>query len=147
MYLPTSFGGIYSRSGTGAAALLERKDVTNEAKVVVYNAFVLSILLFGCESWSLTERLRNQLRTFHRRCVRDMCRLSMWHVQQYRITARYAKTTGCSSVFVFNSLFSASACFFFVFSIFVDLDPLCCAWRKKTKKKVPAGDCGLNGSI
>jgi hypothetical protein len=50
---------------------------------------VLSILLFGCEPWSaLTERLRNQLRTSHRRCVRDVCRLNMWHVQQYRIMAQ-----------------------------------------------------------
>jgi hypothetical protein len=64
-----------------------------------------------------------------------------------RILARYAKTTGCSSVFAFNSLVSASASFFLVFSVFVDLDPRCCAWRKKNEKKVPAGDCGLNGSI
>jgi hypothetical protein len=42
-----------------------------------------------CGSWSLTERLRNdQLRTFHRRCVRDMCPLNIWHVQQHRITAQ-----------------------------------------------------------
>jgi hypothetical protein len=53
---------------------------TNEAKVAVYNSLVLSILLFGCESWSLTQRLRNKLRTFHRGCVRDMCLLNMWHV-------------------------------------------------------------------
>jgi hypothetical protein len=81
------------KEATGAFAslkhcLFKRKDVTNEAKVAVYNSLVLSILLYGCESWSLTERLRNQLRTFHRRCVRDMCRLNMWHVQQYRITAQ-----------------------------------------------------------
>ena len=62
--------------------------MTNEAKVAVYNSLVLSILLFGCESWSLTQRLRNKLRTFHRGCVRDMCLLNMWHVQQYRITAQ-----------------------------------------------------------
>jgi hypothetical protein len=59
--------------------------VTNEAKVAVYNSLVLSILLFGCESWSLTQRLRDKLQTFHRGCVRDMCRLNMWHVQQYCI--------------------------------------------------------------
>ena len=81
------------KKATGAFAslrhcLFSRKDVTNEAKVAVYNSLVLSILLFGCESWSLTQRLRNKLRTFHRGCVRDMCLLNMWHVQQYRITAQ-----------------------------------------------------------
>jgi hypothetical protein len=44
-------------------------------------------------------------------------------------------------------LFSASACFFFVFSVFADLDPGAARGEKKPKKKVPAGDCGLNGSI
>jgi hypothetical protein len=53
------------KKATGAFASL-RKDVTNEAKVVVYNSLVLSILLFGCEPRSLTQRLRNKLRTFHR---------------------------------------------------------------------------------
>jgi hypothetical protein len=69
--------------------LFKRKDVTNEAKVTVYNSLVLSILLFGCESRSLTQRVRDKLQTFHRGYVRDMCRLNMWHVQQYRITAQH----------------------------------------------------------
>jgi hypothetical protein len=71
------------KEATGAFAslkhcLFKKKDVTNEAKVAVYNSLVLSILLFGCESSLLTERLRNQLRTFHRRCVHDMYRLNMY---------------------------------------------------------------------
>ena len=42
------------KKATGAFAslkhcLFKRKDVTNEAKVAVYNSLVLSILLFGCE--------------------------------------------------------------------------------------------------
>jgi hypothetical protein len=43
------------KKATGAFAslkhcLFKRKDVTNEAKVAVYNSLVRSILLFGCES-------------------------------------------------------------------------------------------------
>jgi hypothetical protein len=69
------------KKATGACAslkqhcLFKRKDV--------YNSLVLSIsrprsiLLFGCKSWSLTQRLRDKLQTFHRGCVRDMCRLNM----------------------------------------------------------------------
>jgi hypothetical protein len=43
------------------------------------------------------------------------------------------KTPGDPKMSIFNSLFSASACIFFVFSVFVDLDPRCCAWEKKKK--------------
>jgi hypothetical protein len=68
--------------------VFKRKDVTKEAKVAVYNSLVLSVLLYGCESWSLTQRLRDRLRSFHCKCVRSMCRINMWHVQHYRITAQ-----------------------------------------------------------
>jgi hypothetical protein len=40
---------------------------------MAYEALVLSILLYGCECWNLTMKLRNQLRSFHRSCVRQMC--------------------------------------------------------------------------
>jgi len=75
-------------SGSLLKCVFKRKDVTKEAKVAVYNSLILSVLLYGCESWSLTQRLRDKLRSFHRRCVRSMCRISMWHVQHYHITAQ-----------------------------------------------------------
>ena len=74
--------------GSLLKCVFKRKDVTKEAKVAVYNSRVLSVLLYGCESWSLTQRLRDKLRSFHRACVRSMCRINMWHVQHYRITAQ-----------------------------------------------------------
>ena len=68
--------------------VFKRKDITKEAKVVVYNSLILSILLYGSESWALTKKHRDKLRGLHRKCVRSMCRISMWHVQEYRITAQ-----------------------------------------------------------
>jgi hypothetical protein len=75
-------------SGSLLKCVFKRKDVTKEAKVAVYNSLVLSVLLYGCKSWSLTQRLRDKLRSFHRACARSMCRINMWHVQHYRITAQ-----------------------------------------------------------
>ena len=63
--------------GSLLKCVFKRKDVTKEAKVAVYNSLVLSVLLYGCESWSLTQRLRDKLRSFHRACVRSMCRINM----------------------------------------------------------------------
>ena len=36
----------------------------------IYNSLVLGILLYGCESWVLTEMLRATLEAFHNPCVR-----------------------------------------------------------------------------
>ena len=47
---------------------------------------ILAILLYGSESWCLTEALFNKLRAFHSRCVRAMCRVNRWHVRIHRIS-------------------------------------------------------------
>ena len=57
-----------------------------EGKRRVYEGLVLPVLLYSSECWSLREEELRLLRTFHRDCVRTMCRVSMWHVEQYRIT-------------------------------------------------------------
>ena len=46
-------------------------------KANVYRTFILPILLYGVECWSLTENLLNRLRTFHRRCIRTVCHVSL----------------------------------------------------------------------
>ena len=57
-----------------------------EAKKVVYEGLILAILLYGSESWSLTEFLFDKLRAFHARCTRAMCRVNRWHTHKHRIT-------------------------------------------------------------
>ena len=47
---------------------------------------ILAILLYGAESWSVTEAMRRRLRVFHARCVRAMCRVSRKHTWDHRIT-------------------------------------------------------------
>ena len=56
------------------------------AKRVVYEVLILAILLYGAESWSVTEAMRRRLRVFHARCVRAMCRVSRKHTWDHRIT-------------------------------------------------------------
>ena len=41
---------------------------------VFYRAVVLSVLLYGSESWVLTVDMMKQLRSFHRRCCRGITR-------------------------------------------------------------------------
>lgn len=69
-------------------------QISLEAKKAVYEGLVLPILLYGAESWCLTERLFNQLRVFHARCVRSMCRVNRHHTWLHHIsTAELLKRT------------------------------------------------------
>ena len=42
----------------------------------LYYSLVLGVLLYGCESWVMSNVLRNKLSAFHNRCVRAMCGVS-----------------------------------------------------------------------
>ena len=56
-------------------------------KVYEYEGLVLAILFYSSECWCLRESELQELhRRFHQDCVRTMCRISMWHVEQYSIT-------------------------------------------------------------
>ena len=69
------------------------------AKRAVYNILILSILLYGSESWCLTEKLYNKLRTFHHRCIRAMCRVTRKHTRLHRISTReLLQRTGLASI-------------------------------------------------
>ena len=66
--------------------LFSSRDVSFAAKRAVYTSLILSILLYGCECWALTERLLHRLRVFHAQCVRAMCRVTRKHVWEHHIT-------------------------------------------------------------
>ena len=68
--------------------LFTNQSISFPAKRTVYEGLILSILLYGSESWCLTEELLNLLRTFHARSVRAMCRVNRWHVRKHRITTK-----------------------------------------------------------
>ena len=63
------------------------KQIRTEHKRIAYEGIVMSILLYGCETWSLTCKLQRRLESFHNRCIRIMCRVTMWHVKEHRITS------------------------------------------------------------
>jgi len=66
--------------------IFENRTVSIQAKRVVYESLILSILLYGAESWCVSEKLFRHLRVFHRRCVRAMCNVIMRNVFEQRIS-------------------------------------------------------------
>ena len=66
-------------------SILCNKGVDLEVKGRVYVALVLSILLYGSESWSLRADLFQRLRSFHNYACRSMCRITMAHTIRHHI--------------------------------------------------------------
>ena len=62
-------------------------SVSFAAKKAVYEALILSILLYGCECWCMTEVLQQRLRVFHAQCLRAMCRVTRKHTWEHHITS------------------------------------------------------------
>ena len=62
------------------------RDVWTKVKQQVYCGLILSILLYGSESWCLTAVLYNRLRRFHAQCARAMCRVTLKHTREHRIS-------------------------------------------------------------
>ena len=74
-----AFGGLRK-------SVFSNASICYDAKKVVFEGLILMILLYGSESWCLTEKLYNKLRTFHARCARAMCRVNRRHTHKHRIT-------------------------------------------------------------
>ena len=73
---------IINRIGKASASfgqLRERvylnRDLSIKTKMSVYNAIVLAILLYGCETWALYSRQLRRLEKFHMSCLRQMLRV------------------------------------------------------------------------
>ena len=55
-------------------------------KTKAHEILVLGLLLYGCEAWRMTLELRRRLQMFHNRCVRIMCRVTLWHMREFHIS-------------------------------------------------------------
>ena len=79
--------------------LFSSTSITYQAKCMVYVILILAILLYGAESWCLTEQLYKRLRNFHARCIRVMCRVNRRHTFEQRISnAELRRRIGVHSI-------------------------------------------------
>ena len=74
--------------GSLRKCVFSARDVWVKVKQQVYCGLILSIPLYGSESWCLTEQLYNRLRGFHARCVRAMCRVTLKHTREHHVSTK-----------------------------------------------------------
>ena len=61
---------------TRLSVLWINKAISFPTKIKLYKSLVLSVLLYGCESWTLTTDLERQIQAFGNRCYRRMLGIS-----------------------------------------------------------------------
>ena len=59
--------------------VFKNKDISIATKWTAYMVLVMSILLFGSESWTLRIEDLRRLQTFHHAAVRRICGVTLWH--------------------------------------------------------------------
>ena len=65
--------------GALSTSIFKNKDLSPLVKGRIYVTLVLSVLLYGSECWGLREDLFDLLNSFHNRCIRTMCRITIAH--------------------------------------------------------------------
>jgi hypothetical protein len=77
--------------------LLGNKRLSMDIRKRLYQAMVVNIALWGCESWALTEENWAKLESFHHSCLRKICGWTMWDIKEKRITNEETRRTAGNS--------------------------------------------------
>ena len=67
------FKNLGSAQTTDETSIKETEIIVAQAH---YKSLVLSILLYGCESWTLTATLKRRIKAFENKCYRRMLGIS-----------------------------------------------------------------------
>ena len=51
------------------------KSLRKDIKIRIFNACVKSVLLYGCETWLVTNEIQRKIQTFVNRCLRYILRI------------------------------------------------------------------------
>jgi hypothetical protein len=91
----TAMRAVESRVEAGSKAfgalrscVFSSTSITRAAKKAAYESIVLSISLFGCECWSLTEAQLQRLRGMQAQHMRSMSRVTLKHTWEHHISSQ-----------------------------------------------------------
>ena len=84
----SAFGRLFKR-------VWNNKNLKRDTKIKVYNAVVLTTLLYGAESWVTYRRHIRLLERFHQRCLRTILNI---HWSDYVTNIEVLETANCSSI-------------------------------------------------
>lgn len=53
------------------------QHLSKGVKCSIYKSIVLATLLYGCETWAVTQAQRHDMNVFHMSCLRRICHISL----------------------------------------------------------------------
>ena len=102
---------INRRLGAAAAAFgrlriraLTNRDLSLHTRVSVYNAAVISVLLYGAETWTIYRRQLRRLESFHAKSLCRILGLSWRDLVPFTEILRRAKATSIESLILLRRL-------------------------------------------
>jgi hypothetical protein len=66
-------------------SVLCNRSIDQGVRRSIYTGTVLNVLLFGSETWALSQKQRDKLNSFHTKRVRSMLGINMFHVKEHHI--------------------------------------------------------------
>ena len=69
-------------------AIFQNRRISVETKRKVYRAAVLSVLLYGAETWAIKAESMRRLSVFHNRCIRTIMGITRFQQWKERITSK-----------------------------------------------------------
>ena len=72
---------IQIAAATAAMARLKRvwkSNISFQTKFKLYKSLVISILLYGCETWTLLTKTERSIQAFENKCLRKLLHISYW---------------------------------------------------------------------
>ena len=72
---------VRARIGNATSAMTKlnriwKSNIRLSTKLKLYKALVVSIVLYGCETWTLTAALEKKIQAFETKCMRKILRIS-----------------------------------------------------------------------
>ena len=65
--------------------IFRNRKIKLELRCQMYMAITVNILLWGCDTWAFMKSQLMKLRSFHHKCVRQLCGYLMFHVKEHKI--------------------------------------------------------------
>ena len=65
--------------GSWKKRVFTNRQFSISTKMKIFRALVRPVLLYGCETWSVTQPNLQRLNTFHMRCIRSILGVSRWN--------------------------------------------------------------------
>ena len=87
----TGASGASKAFGALRSAVFKDRHLNTTTKRIVYQACVLSVLLYGSECWMLLRKHHKRLNAFHHRCIRTILGITSQQQRELHITSEMTR--------------------------------------------------------